>query len=181
MSSPQKLILLNGPAGIGKTTISKMYLTEHPLALSIEGDQIIGMMGHWREHESIARELVFKHTKCMAEVHLKEGLDVLLPYLLTNADHATAFERIAEENGALFCEIILLADKDEATNRLLERGVWGEEGSKKLTEKQRPEIESLYDGMMAALAKRPNTVRIGVEKDDIAGTYAKFLKAVSGQ
>jgi DNA transposition AAA+ family ATPase len=53
-----KLILLYGFASSGKTTLSKKYISEHPLALSIEGDQIINMMGQWRANENEARELV---------------------------------------------------------------------------------------------------------------------------
>lgn len=175
----KKVILLNGSAGVGKTTISKMYLDEHPLTLSIEGDQIIGMMGHWRQHEVSARDLVFEHTKAMLTTHLKRGYDVLLPYLLTNADHAIAFEKIAKECNASFYEIILLVDKSEATKRLLERGVWGEEGSEQLTHKHKPEMESLYDSMVEELDKRPNTIQIKVVKEDVSGTYTQFLKAIA--
>ena len=180
MSSSQKVILLNGSAGVGKTTISKMYLDEHPLALSIEGDQIIGMMGQWRKHESVARELVFEHTKSMLATHLKSGHDVLLPYLLIDSSHASAFEKIVNKHNVIFYEVILLVDKGEATTRLLERGVWGEEGSNKLTEKHKPEIETLYNKMLTELNKRPNTIKIGVEKGNATGTYAKLLKVVSG-
>lgn len=176
----KKVILLNGSAGIGKTTISKKYIDDNPLSISIEGDQIIGMMGQWRKHEDEARELVFEHTKALVNTHLESNNDVLIPYLLTNSEHASAFEKIAKKHNAEFYEVILFAEKDEATKKLLERGVWGEEGSETLTEQHLPEIESLYDKMINELNKRPNTIKIEVIKGDVDGTYANFVKSVSG-
>jgi 2-phosphoglycerate kinase len=55
----KKVILINGSAGVGKTTIATKYIEDNPLSMSIEGDQIIGMMGQWRKYEDEARELVF--------------------------------------------------------------------------------------------------------------------------
>jgi len=174
-----KVILLNGPAGVGKTTISKKYIDENPLSISIEGDKIIGMMGQWRKNEEVARQLVFEHTKSLLETHLKSGYDVVLPYLLIDATHATEFELIAKNNGAEFFEIVLLVEKEDATKRLLERGTWGEEGSKVLTEEHKSDIEALYDKMLEELNKRPNTIKLDVIKGDIDATYASFLKTVS--
>ena len=174
----KKLILLNGSASVGKSTITKLFLEENPLAIGVEGDNIIGMMGCWRENEDEARELVFQHTKHIADTQLKAGYSVLLPYLLTEPTHAEAFEEIAKLNDADFVEIILFVEKAEAVARLLERGVWGEEGSPKLTEDDKPEIEALYDKMDSALKARPNTQHIIVEKDNVQGTYEKFKELI---
>lgn len=170
----KKLILLNGSASVGKSTITKLFLQENPLAIGFEGDQLISMMGCWRENENEARTLVFQHTKQIAETHLKAGYSVLLPYLLTEPSQADVFERIARDNNAKFVEIVLFVERDEAVARLLERGVWGEEGSSKLTEKDTLEIEVLYDKMMTALKSRPNTQYINVKKGDVQGTYSQF-------
>ncbi len=170
----KKLILLNGSASVGKSTITKLFLQENPLAIGVEGDQLISMMGCWRENEDEARMLVFQHTKQIAETHLKTGHSVLLPYLLTEPSQADEFERIAHDNNAEFIEIALFIEREEAVARLLERGVWGEEGSPKLTENDRPEIEALYDKMVSALKSRPNTHYIDVRKGDVQGTYNQF-------
>jgi 2-phosphoglycerate kinase len=43
----QKLILLNGFAGVGKSTIAQKYISETPLTLCLEGDIVMGMIGCW--------------------------------------------------------------------------------------------------------------------------------------
>jgi predicted kinase len=174
-----KLILLYGFASSGKTTLSKKYISEHPLALSIEGDQIISMMGQWRANENEAREIVFEHAKAITERHLMSGHDVLLPYLLTNAEHAESFREIAERVGVDIFEIYIYLEREEAINRLLNRGVWGEEGSPKLSTDDLPEIEQLYDQMEKSMSSRLNVKLLPSTLNDIDGTYAKMLRLIS--
>jgi len=173
-----KLILLNGYAGVGKTTIAKRYIEHHPLTLNIEGDQIIIMLGQWLSHEEQAREYVFALTKSMITTHLNSGKTVILPYLLVNAHHAEEFESIAKQNGASFFEVYLSIEKETAIKQLMERGTWGEVGLPPLTEKDYPEINKLYDMMVEETAKRPQTITIHPLRKDIDGTYKLFLRAI---
>jgi len=178
MTTQPKLIILNGFAGIGKTTIARRYIDEHPLDLSLEGDTIIVMLGQWLTYEEKAREYVIALLKSMAATHLRHGRSVLLPYLLTNARHAEEFERIARQQNARFFEIYLFLEKEEALCRLLERGTWGEPGLPTITEKDLPEMSKLYDTMTAATVKRPKTIMLHPLKDDIDQTYKAFLEAI---
>lgn len=178
MNKP-KLILLYGFASSGKTTLAKKYTHEHPLSIAIEGDQIISMMGHWRKHENEARELVFEHTKSIVKNHLSAGYDVLLPYLLTNPNHASEFEKLAKDSSAPFYEAYVEIKRDDAIERLLARGVWGEEGSPKLTSYDLPEINNLFDTMEQAMNERNNIKTIPSELGDIQGTYEKLLLAIT--
>jgi predicted kinase len=180
MNQP-KLILLYGFASSGKTTLAKKYLDEHPLALAIEVDQIISMMGQWRKFEEQARKIVFDHSKAIVKNHLLAGHDVLLPYLLTNPKHAGECETIAIETSASFYEVHINIGREEAIERLLVRGVWGEEGSPKLTTNDLPEISDLYDTMEKAMAERENVLSISSDVGDVEGTYKKFLECVSSK
>lgn len=178
MNKP-KLIILYGFASSGKTTLSKRYISEHPLALSIEGDQIISMMGQWRKNEGEAREIVSEHTKLMTELHLKKGHDVLLPYLLTNTEDAESFKEIAERAQVDFFEIYIHLEREEAIYRLLKRGVWGEEGSPKLSHDDLPEIEKLYDQMEKSMSSRTRVKLLPSTLNDIDGTYVELIRLVS--
>jgi len=84
MNSP-KIILINGFAGSGKTTIARMYTDNHPLAMLIEGDELIVNIGGWLDNEPQARDLVFELSKKMLDTALSFGYDVVLPYLVVDA------------------------------------------------------------------------------------------------
>lgn len=179
MRKQSKLILINGFAGVGKTTIAKHYIQEHPLSLSIEGDELIWMVGQWITYEKEAREYVFALIKSMTTTHLTNDRTVVLPYFLTNANHAEEIENIAKKQNVYFFEILLSVDKEDAMRRLLARGNWGgEAGLTPITEEDLPIINEKYDVMMEEAAKRPNTVRIPAFKDDITRIYESFLDAI---
>lgn len=180
MSSKQKLIILNGFSAGGKSTIAQRFVDDHPLAINIEGDEIISMIGRWKDHYDEARKCVFPHTKAMIETHLGLGYDVVVPYLLVNPNQAEEFEKIARNGGARFFEMLLFTNKKKAIERLMKRGRWGEEGLPDITEKDRPEIEELYNKMEEATSKRKNTMVIKVKIDDIDHTYKKFLELIEG-
>jgi predicted kinase len=174
-----KLIILYGFASSGKTTLAKKYIDEHPLAIALEGDPIVSMMGQWRKYETEARELVFEHTKSIIKNHTKAGYDVLLPYLLANPTHAEIFEQLACKNDLSFYEIYLDIKKEEAIERLLERGVWGEEDSPKLTIDDVEEITNLYTTMEKTMSTRNNVTSITCKKGAIKETYQNLLEAIS--
>lgn len=172
------LILLNGFAGVGKSTIARRYVEEDPSALAIEGDRLIVEIPDWQDREREARNDVFEHTKNMAAAHLTLGKDVIVPYLLTNATHAEELERLANEHGAEYVEIYLAVERDEAIRRLLKRGAWGEEGTDPLTDADKPAIDKLWEAMVHETAKRPRSITVQSKEGDIDGTYDAFTAAI---
>jgi predicted kinase len=177
--SEQKLILLYGFAGIGKSTVAERYAHDNPLALSLESDKLVTMVGQWREHEPEAWELVFKMSQAMVGTCIESGHDVVIPFMPRGADQLAGYEQTAREVGARFIEVCLTADRDEAIERLIKRGEWGEEGAPPITEDDRPVINELYDGMETALATRPDIIHIPSIENDLDGTYQRFLEAIS--
>ena len=173
-----KLIMLGGFASSGKTTLAKKYVSEHPLALSVEGDEIITKLGQWRENISEAIECKQALVTTLVESHLKRGHDVVLPYLLRDSMDAERFEALAHACEADFYEVTLSIEKEEAIERLFKRGTWGEEGLPPLTEADRPRAEKLYDSMMEAVSTRPNMIYIECEEDDIEGTYSQINNSI---
>jgi predicted kinase len=178
MTKKPKLILLDGFAGVGKTTIAERYIADNPLAMVLEEDRIIVTLGQWLKHEEKARELVFELGKAMVATHLESGHDVIVPCLPTNVEHTRAFEDIARRIGAQFFEVVLVTEREEAIQRLMDRGTWGEEGTDPITEADLPIIEKLYDDMDRTLAQRPDAVRIPSVEGSHDDTYQRFLDAI---
>lgn len=174
MSKP-KVILLNGFAGSGKTTIARMYVDNHPLAIVIEGDELIVNIGDWLDHEDEARDLVFALTKEMLRTALRLGHDVIVPYLVTNPEEVADLEQIAKSSDSQFFEIYLATHKDHAIQRLLSRGTWGEAGLPPLTKDDAPRITELYNHMEAALKSRPNQTHIQVQEGSPMETYQELV------
>lgn len=179
MSHRPKLIMLGGFAGCGKTTLANKYVSETALALSIEGDEIITKLGKWRENvkEAIASKLSL--TSAMAETHLQDGHDVILPFLLGDTESAIHYEDIARAAGADFIEITLSVEKPDALQRLLKRGTWGEAGLPPLTQADIPKIERLYDSMVEAIKSRPNMIHVESKENDIESTYRDFIASIA--
>ena len=174
MAKP-KLILLNGFAGAGKTTIAKRYISEHAMAMVIEGDELIVNIGKWIDHEDEARDLIFALIKAMIGTYLPSGNDVVLPYLVTNAHEAHELELIAEQHNAKFYEFVLYSDRADAIGRLLNRGTWGEAGLPPITEIELPRIEELMTKMESELEKRPNIKQIELKENDPEDTYNQLI------
>ena len=175
MSKP-KLILINGFAGSGKTTIARKYIDEHPLAMVIEGDELIVNIGHWLENEPETRKAVFALIKSMLGTYLSTGHDVVLPYLVTNATDVNEFERVAKDKGADFYEFVLHTDRLDAVARLLKRGTWGEAGLPPLTDKDLPETEKLITQMETELEKRPKAIVLSLLESSPDETYKQLLE-----
>lgn len=178
MESKPRLIILNGFASGGKSTIAGKFVEDNPMAMNIEGDEIIAMIGGWKKHYDDARKCVFPHTKAMIRTHLGLGYDVIVPYLIVDAKQVDEFEQIAKELGASFFEVYLATEKETAIDRLMSRGRWGEEGLPDITEEDLPEIEELYDKMEKATKQRTNSQVVEVKIGDIDHTYEEFLKII---
>jgi predicted kinase len=174
----QKLIIVNGFAGAGKSTIGKLYIADNPLAMLIEGDELIVNMGQWLENEPTAREIVFEHIKSLTSVHLSKGYDVIIPYLVTNTSHVDDFRKLAIKNEAGFYNFFLFNERDVAIKRLLERGTWGEAGLDPLSEKDLPEIIKLYDQMEAQIETLQDVIIIPQHNHNIDDTYAAVLQNI---
>lgn len=176
-----KLIHLNGPAGIGKDTIAQKYIDSHPFALCIRTDDIITDLGQWSANQNydLARHLAFDLAVSMISTHLEAGHDVIIPHLLTDIEEVHSFEKVAERFAIPFIEILLTTSRDDALDRIFERGTRGEQGAPPLTPNDRGEFEELYDNVLLAANDRPDIHRITSIKGDIDGTYKKLEDVIN--
>jgi predicted kinase len=170
-----KMIFLNGFAGCGKSTLSKRYIDDHQLALGFEGDELIAMFGQWRSDWEKSAELKLIHTKNIVKTHLELGYDVVLPFLLQNIDHVEEYVTLTSELDVGFYEFYLDVPKDQAIERLLQRGSWGEPDSPPFVDSDAPKINSLFERMALATATRKGAIKIQPVLGDIESTYQEIL------
>ncbi|MBK8448276.1 MAG: AAA family ATPase [Micropruina sp.] len=112
-----RLIHLNGPPGIGKSTLAAMYADRHPGTLNLDIDTLHHLIGGWRDSEGRFHDHLRPLARAMAGAHLARGNDVVLPQYISDSEQLAGFESIASQYGADFLEVVLLDDRAAAIAR----------------------------------------------------------------
>ncbi|WP_051790937.1 AAA family ATPase [Amycolatopsis jejuensis] len=112
-----RLIHLNGPSGIGKSTVARHYADLHPGVLDLEADQLVPLIGGWRTAFWDTLPTARRLAVAMAEAHLRAGQDVIMPQLATRLSEVSHFEEVANAAGGQYLEIMLTAPRAQAVAR----------------------------------------------------------------
>jgi predicted kinase len=116
-----RLIHLNGPPGIGKSTIARAFAERHPGVLNLDIDQVVALISGWQDNFSETFEAGRLLAAAMASTHLAGGHDVIMPQLITNVRELADFEAAAAAAGADYCHILLTADIESSIERFSRR------------------------------------------------------------
>ncbi|MCR5483483.1 MAG: AAA family ATPase [Bacilli bacterium] len=116
-----KLYLITGPAGVGKSTISKSLAESKSKSVLIEGDEIYhhvvgGYVSPWKEvnHLDVFWKVVFS----TINIYLSEGYDVIFNYII-EPDDLELIKDNFKDIGKEF--IVLLVDEEKLLKRDSER------------------------------------------------------------
>jgi predicted kinase len=180
-----RLLHLNGPSGIGKSTVARLYADRHPGALDLDTDQLLPLIGGWREDFWATLAVGRRLAVAMAETHLRAGHDVVLPQLATALHEVEGFEAAARDAGAEYREIVLTAPKQHAFDRYSARAsimdsstrrhiddILAEQGGLRL-------LDRIHDHVAQYLALRPACTVLDTEGLDPEQTYAVVLNSLS--
>ena len=181
-----KLIHLNGPSGIGKSTIAQVYAERHPGVLNLDTDRVVCLIGGWRETFFETFRAAQLLTRAMAETHLKTGHDVVMPQLATRVVDVEAFERVAEECGAEYREILLTAGKPVAAARFAARAAQGDAATKGVDDVVNERggvamVERIHDQLTAYLPQRPGCVVVETGGRAPEETYGAVVAHLRGR
>jgi predicted kinase len=116
------LIHLNGPPGVGKSTMARRFAAEHPGVLNCDIDVLRTLVGGWSEDFGRAGALIRPAALAMIEAYLSSRHDVVLPQLITNPVELARIEECARRSGARFVERFLMTDLEQAVGRFNSRG-----------------------------------------------------------
>lgn len=117
-----RLIHLNGPSRVGKSTLARRYGDEHPGTLVLDIDVIAGLIGGWRDDFFSVLRVARGHGRALAlRHHLSQGHDVVLPQLVTSHDRDLGFDDIARQAEADYIEVVLTVDDASHRQRLREK------------------------------------------------------------
>ena len=165
-----RLLVVNGPPAVGKSTMARRYAEAHPMTLLIDVDEIRELISAWREapHEAglRARELVLTMTRN----HLQAGHDVVVAQLYGWPDDLDRLEAMAKETQSGFDEIVLMADVESTIERFRARG--GRRlGDALASDDGLNSIARLHGRVVELLGVRPNATVITPVWGDPNATY----------
>jgi predicted kinase len=177
------LIHLNGPPGIGKSTLAARYADRHPGTLNVDIDRLHLMVGGWQDPATRAHELLRPVALAMASAHLAGGRDVVVPQYLARVEEIERFERVARECGAGFREIVLLDDKPASIARFdssEDDDEWARHNRQVVATQGGPDfLAAMYDRLLEVLQLRPAAVVIRSEPEAVEATYATLVATLS--
>ncbi|MBA2559777.1 MAG: AAA family ATPase [Propionibacteriales bacterium] len=117
-----RLIHLNGPPGIGKSTLARRYVDEHAGVLNCDVDVLRTLIGGWQADFNAAGALIRPAALAMISAYLGQGRDVVFPQMLVDPGELAKFEACAHEVGAQFVECMLMDTQAAAVERFHRRG-----------------------------------------------------------
>ena len=111
-----RLIHLNGPPAVGKSTLARRWADDHPGTLLCDVDVLRTMIGGW---ETYAESAGLSRTGGLALIsaHLRTGHDVVVPQYVGLADQLERFRGAADDAGASYVCVLLMATAEEVALR----------------------------------------------------------------
>ena len=179
-----RLIVLNGPAGVGKSTQARRYADDHPFTLVAELDAVRRSLAGWRDDPARATLLARELTLAMARAHLGNGFDVVLPQYLGNPTFLAEAEDVAREAGARYHEFVLMDDRDTVIRRFTERNAASPDPAHteagELVEQLGGDdtLSRMYDRLLQVLSTRTEAQLIRCVEGDEDGVYRQLREAI---
>ena len=115
------LLHLNGPSGVGKSTLARTYAARHPGTLVCDIDELRSWVSGWEDDFVGTGEAVRASALALLTAYLATGRDVVLPQLIVTPAQAERFEAAAAAAGASYVAVVLDVAPEVLLPRLHER------------------------------------------------------------
>lgn len=180
------LIHLNGPPGIGKSTIARRYVDEHPGVLNCDIDILRTLVGGWADDFILAGSLIRPAALAMIHAYLASGHNVVLPQLIVDPTQLGLIEDRAHQAGARFVERFLMDGLEQSVGRFNRRGAeepvdpWhGEVRAIVAAQGGDDVLIQYHQGLQELIAARPNAVVVESCEGDVDETYRQLIDSLA--
>lgn len=167
-----RIIILNGPCGIGKSTIASKLHEEIPLSFLLNIDEQRRSFSQYREKREESRVASLKVSASIISSCLEMNHDVIIDKMLYETQVLDSFYEIAKKYNAEVNEIILWASKEVVMQRANARG-WKKGGL--LTPEK---CEYFWHQIEAIIDKRPKATIINISNISEHEAYLKVKKSL---
>ena len=178
-----RLVHLNGPPGIGKSTLARRYIEDHPLAFCLDIDGFRRLIGRWDEHERESGRLARRMALQLAATHLSGGHDVVLPQYVARPQFVGELVEVAGRAGASFHEVVLLAAAADAEARFEARAqdpAWRDHHAEAVAAMADiGGFTSMYERLMDALPDIPAAMVLRTTTNDVDAAYDALLRLLA--
>ncbi|SDS20872.1 AAA family ATPase [Jiangella sp. DSM 45060] len=172
-----RLVVLNGPPAVGKSTLAQRYAADHALTLNLDVDRVRDLIGGWRDDPGAAGLLARAVAVAAARAHLRAGHDVVVPQLVARPGFLEELEAVAAQAGAAFHELVLTDDRPAVLRRFADRA-----GTVPGAPQAGPdEVAALYDRLAAYVERRPRAVAVPAPAGAVDETYRRVLAQLGAE